>query len=340
MAMLLMTGCQDDLLETDDHLACYAAAYSNGIYATDNGGNSWFPVDTDQKKINAYFKRIYLDPDNRDKLYITTTGAGLFELDMSDISISGIAQLADGVINSLAFPSAGYGNAEDRLILAGLNAGGVLKTADIHGPWQRYNDGLTYRDVNVLYSRGRTVFAGTVNDLFIWDESLKRWVTSSGGIKNRNIISIASEPGGKAVYAGSGPYSGEKGRFENIPSLYKSIDSGKTWVESGHGIQEGALVYVITINPGIPERIYLGTSSGIYRSIDSGDTWVHLENGLPEDNRVFDIKIARMPGGRDIVYAAGSKGVFMTMDDDEASWVNKSYGLEKTAITSIVLMPG
>jgi len=104
-------------------------------------------------------------------------------------------------------------------------------------------------------------------------------------------------------------------------------------------MRSGTLVYVIAINPKRPERIYLGTSAGVYRSTDSGQNWTKMEDGLPKDLRVFDIKIERMSDGKDVVYAAGSRGVFMTIDDDETFWVDKSYGLEPTAITSIILVP-
>ena len=64
-----------------------------------------------------------------------------------------------------------------------------------------------------------------------------------------------------------------------------------------------------------------------------------MEKGLPKTLRVTDIKMARMSDGKDVVYAASSNGVFMTVDDDETCWVNKSYGLAPSAITGIVLLP-
>ena len=64
-----------------------------------------------------------------------------------------------------------------------------------------------------------------------------------------------------------------------------------------------------------------------------------MEQGLPKNFRVLDIKIAHMNDGSDIVYAAGTRGVFMTVDDDKTKWVGKSYGLEPTMITSILIAP-
>lgn len=187
--------------------------------------------------------------------------------------------------------------------------------------------------------RGDDIFAGTVKDLFKWDTASNAWRSMSNGIKNKNILSMGADPQGNILYAGSGPYDQEKGFFEKIPCLYKSTDRGKTWSVSDKGIPDGTLVYEITANPARPERVYLGASDGMYRSVDSGENWTKMEAGLPKDLRIFDIEIARMPGKKDVVYAAGSRGIFMTVDDDATSWTGKSYGLPPTNITGIVLLP-
>jgi hypothetical protein len=58
---------------------------------------------------------------------------------------------------------------------------------------------------------------------------------------------------------------------------------------------------------------------------------------LPDDFRVFDIRIKHIPDGNDVVYSAGSKGIFMAVDTDAPVWIDKNYGLPKTNITGIVL---
>ena len=45
-----------------------------------------------------------------------------------------------------------------------------------------------------------------------------------------------------------------------------------------------------------------------------------------------------MRDGKDAVYAAGSAGVFMTVDDEATRWVSRSYGLDASAVTSMILV--
>jgi hypothetical protein len=223
-------------------------------------------------------------------------------------------------------------------MLAATNGSGVLMSGPESDPWRLYNQGLIYREVNVLFSRGSLLLAGTARDLFKWEADSSEWVPCSEGIQNRDILSIGADPEAKTLYAGSGAYDGERSLFQKIPCLYKSTDQGKTWTPCDEGIPDGTLVLTIAVNPARPERIYLGTSNGIYRSTDAGRNWSQMHEGLPQELNVFDIKMARMPDGEDVVYAATAVGVFMTTDDDETRWVSRNYGLEPTAITSLLIV--
>ena len=338
----ILFGCQKDLplsIPKSYDVIAYAATYGKGIYITENGGKSWLPFNSDQEDLHAYYKRLYLNPENTNVLYVTTTGAGLFLLNIKIGTLVKIYQFRDENITSIAFKNNPSEPPQNNNMLVSLNTGGILKTTNYLNTWEPLNQKLTYRDVNVLYNYGKDLFSGTVKELFRWDETISQWKSSSEGIKNKNIISMDGWLKGKVLYAGSGPPESKKGRFEHIPSIYKSTDQGKSWTASDTGIPDETLVYVISINPKRPERIYLGTSDGLYRSTNSGVNWIKMKHGLPKDLRIFDIKMAQMPDGTDVVYAAGSRGVFMTTDDNDTLWQNKSYGLEPTAITSIILIP-
>jgi photosystem II stability/assembly factor-like uncharacterized protein len=334
------TGCgRPDLSELGNDITCYAATYSKGIYKSDNGGISWYPLDLDQEDLYLYFKKVFLGPD-KSTLYVTTTGAGLFIIDQETGSLDSVSQFKDETVRAIAFRNSSSGQGEDVEILAGMNSRGIFKALQNPDKWEPFNKGLTYRDVNVLLVDGKDIFAGTINDLFQRDEASKGWKSISGDIENKNIISIGVDPQGDSMYVGSGSFQDERGFFASIPCLYKSTDQGKTWKASDRGIPDDTLVYVISVNPGKPERIYLGTSEGLFRSTNSGKRWSKMEDGLPDELRVFDIKIVRVADDRALVYAASSNGVFMTLDDNRSPWVDRSYGLEKTNITSIALTAG
>jgi photosystem II stability/assembly factor-like uncharacterized protein len=321
-------------------VTCYAAAYSKGVYRSDNGGTSWYLLDPEHEDLNLYFKKLFLSPD-KGVLYVTTTGAGLFIMDTKKGTLEdNVTQFKNDNVRAVAFknPSgAGAGNIE---ILAGMDRRGIFIMRDGSGNWEDFNKGLGYHDVNTLLRGMNTLYAGTIKGLFRLDDKSGMWTDISGDIKNRDIISIDTAPDGETIYAGAGVYQDKKGMFGNIPSLYKSTDKGKTWKASGRGLPDNTLVYAIAVNPKRPERIYLGTSEGVFRSTKSGKRWSRLTKGLPKEFKVFDVKIVQTSDDKDLVYAAGSNGVYMALDEKRTRWIARSYGLEKTNITSIVLTSG
>jgi hypothetical protein len=214
---------------------------------------------------------------------------------------------------------------------------GIFRTISDYEVWQPFNNGLTYRDVTVVYTNGDDIYAGLAKGLFKFDSPSQNWMSISKGIQNKSICSIAGN--GNVLYVGTGPYEEKKGRFQDIPCFYKSTDQGNSWKASDKGIPDGTLVFSIAVNKKRPERIYLGTSEGIYRSTDEGTNWIKMKQGLPKNFRALDVKIARINNEVDVVYAAGTRGVFMTVDDDNTRWKSKNYDLPQTMITSIVIAP-
>jgi ligand-binding sensor domain-containing protein len=341
ISLLITTGCgKTDLSQMGRDVTCYAAAYSKGVYRSDNGGTSWYLLDPNHEDLNLYFKKLFLSPD-KGTLYVTTTGAGLFIMDTRKGSlVDNVTQFKNENVRAVAFknPSgAGAGNIE---ILAGMDSRGIFIMRDGSGNWEDFNKGLGYHDVNALLKTSDSLYAGTIKGLFRFDEQSGMWADISGNIKNRNIIAIDTAPDGQTIYAGAGVYQDEKGIFESIPSLYKSADKGQTWKVSDRWLPDNTLVYAIAVNPKKPERIYIGTSEGVFRSTNSGKRWSKMTKGLPKEFKAFDIRIIHTSDDKDLVYAAGSSGVYMALDEKRARWIDRSYGLEKTNITSIVLTTG
>jgi photosystem II stability/assembly factor-like uncharacterized protein len=335
--MFSATGCsKTDLSTLGNNIVCYAAAYNNGVYKSDNGGISWYPLASDQEDIYFYSKKLFMSQDAK-KLYVATTGAGLFYIDMEKGVLNKVSGFKDEDVRSVVFKKASDGQGTGLDIVVGKKETGIFKSVEGTTIWEPFNNGLTYRDINVLYKRADNLYAGTTNGLFKWDEAAKTWVDISQGIKNKNIIAINSDPEGKAIYVGAGAYQNAKGRFQDIPSLYKSTDNGKSWEDSDKGLPDGILVFSVALNPQKSERIYLGTSDGIYRSTDSGKEWSKMKNGLPKELKVLDIRIAQISADNDLVYAAGDQGLFMALDEPDPVWISRSYGLDKTVISSIVL---
>jgi len=335
--LLLTASCKKtDLSLLGNNITCYAAAYNKGVYKSDNGGISWYPLVQDQDDIYLYSKKIFLSPDSK-RLYVTTTGNGLFFIDMGKGVLNSVSEFRDEDVRSIVFRKSVDGQVPGFDILVGKKEAGVYKAAEGTNTWGDFNNGLTYRDVNVLYQGAGVIYAGTINGLFKFDEGSGIWLDISQVIKNKNILSIGADPEGKTIYAGAGVYQNNKGRFEGIPSLYKSTDKGSTWENADKGIPDDTLIFSIAVNPLRPERIYLGTSEGIYRSTDGGAKWAKTDNGIPDKYKALDIKIAHLSDGRDLIYTAGANGLYMALDEKKPVWASRSYGLDETYISSILI---
>jgi hypothetical protein len=336
LLILLVSGCSKPDLSTEGkNLVCYAATYSKGVYKSDNGGISWYPLSEGQDDIYLYSKKLFLSPDGK-RIYVTTTGGGLFFIDMEKGALNNVTGSRDEDVRSVAFLRTSGGQTNVYEIFVGKRDTGVYKSDELASIWETANKGLTYRDVNVLFNGTGSLFAGTNNGIFKWDNSSKSWSDTSAGIENRNIFSIGAGSDGKTIYAGAGAFQDKKGRFKTIQSLYKSMDDGRTWQISDKGLPNDIMVFSIAVNAQRPERVYLGTSEGVYRSIDSGSKWSRICEGLPKKFRVLDIKVMRQTNNKDLVYAAGVNGLYMAPDEESIQWVSRSYGLDNTYVSCLL----
>jgi hypothetical protein len=337
LVVVFTSGCgKPDLSTIGKSIVCYAATYSKGVYKSDNGGISWYPLTSDQDDLYLYSKKLIMSPDSKG-LYVATTGGGLFFIDIEKGILKTMGGFKNEDVRSVAFRKAASGQGSGVEVIVGKRETGVYKLIEGTSNWEPLNKGLTYRDVNALFDGAGSLFAGTVKGLFRWDDSSKSWVDTSAGIENRNIFSVASSPDRKTIYAGAGVYQDKKGAFKSIPSMYKSLDNGNTWNASNKGLPNDILVFSIAVNPQRPERIYLGTSEGVYRSVDGGNKWSKTDDGLPGKFRVLDIKIVHLSGDKDLVYAAGVNGLYIALDDNNIEWASRSYGLENTYVSSILI---
>ena len=113
------------------------------------------------------------------------------------------------------------------------------------------------------------------------------------------------------VYVGVGSFTSGK-----RPGIFRRVGNGE-WEQLKNGLPEPTKVQAITIDPGNPNLLYIGTHDGPYRSTDSGDSWRRL--ALPESGlQVWSIAIHPRDPRR--LYAGTSPiGVFRS-DDGGDTW--------------------
>ena len=144
----------------------------------------------------------------------------------------------------------------------------------------------------------------------VWktEDGGKTWKNVSDGYFGGSIGSIAiSKSDPNVIYVGGG----EKTLRGNVSSGYgvwKSVDAGKTWKQSG--LLKSRHIPRMVVHPNNPEILYAGVlgniykptdDRGVYKSVDGGNTW-NLVLFSNENSGVVDLTLD--PNNARILYAS------------------------------------
>lgn len=154
------------------------------------------------------------------------------------------------------------------------------------------------------------------------DASVPVWVSTKGP-EGGVVYSIAIDPVNTSIL-----YAATYGR-----GIFKSTDSGKSWHESGQGINHQ--VSVITIDPNATQTLYAGLDQWIDKSTDGGNTWNNASVGLGFG---FVEAIVVDPSNSNTVYAAMTTGVYKTTNAG-TQWNLVNTGLTNTTVHALVMNP-
>ncbi|MBI4527039.1 MAG: hypothetical protein HY695_24855 [Deltaproteobacteria bacterium] len=117
--------------------------------------------------------------------------------------------------------------------------------------------------------------------------------------------------------------------------VFRSKDYGKSWTAANEGLPNRQ-VFSLLINPGDPDRLYIGTDQGIYLSADQGASWRLLTPALKEWN--IRSLVADPTEDPRLLYVATDQGI---LKGKENNWKRISKGLaSKDARTLIISRHG
>lgn len=266
---------------------------------------------------------LVIDPVSPSIMYAGTLGAGVFK------SING--GLNWSVINGTSW--------EDILIIASLaahpaNSGtvyavvageGVYKTTNGGQAWAAANTGLA--DVQAitlgLWSQApETVYAGTTDGVYKSSNGGGNWTAS--GLSGK-MVSLLRR-------AGSNLYAGILG-----DGLFRSSDSGTTWVEINTGLTDKNVISLIA-DPANSATLYAATrGDGLFWSTDSGQNWqVRMDDTVTEQSVNAVASLALNPAV--LLTGTGGDGVFRSTDGG-VTWAQANTGLTMKTLTCLTPHP-
>ena len=109
--------------------------------------------------------------------------------------------------------------------------------------------------------------------------------------------------------------------------LFRSIDSGKSWVELKQGLFSQD-IRTIAVNPKDQRVVYAGTPKGIFKSEDQGESWNEWFDQASGLTNIFVNDLLIDPEETDTIYAATQGGLFVSHEGGDL-WTPVVNGIPK-----------
>lgn len=274
----------------------YAGTGGAGIYSSQDGGNSWHPVNEGLRQpagLDVDVNAILLDPEHQDTIFIGTKW-GIFK---SKDNAMNWQQVFPSETSTLAFADGG------KTIYAGSTQG-LIRSEDEGNHWDvvRQAGQRNLLEIRTLLVDGDSLYVGTDGGLYEFSNS-QQWEDSNGNLLPsaltvRGIVKI-----GKSLYVGTGQ------------GIFRSDNNGTTWTQLSDGLPEkGLLVKGIVCSFDKENNLYIGTwGGGIYKSLDRGATWSEINEGLESPY------VRRLTANNGILYAATANALYV-IENEAESW--------------------
>ncbi len=208
----------------------------------------------------------------------------------------------------------------DRVLAGSRCGGGVYRSLDWGGTWNRADDYFHYvMDLQYDAVNPRRVYAVSDDAFLRSDDDGGTWTTV---LQAFHFHGFAIDPDDAETLllgtVGSGDYADTKGR------ILRSMDGGESWNDISADIPANtASAHTLAYWPGAPDVVLAGyyrggdvshvqgVGIGLYRSTDRGESWAL--SSLPSND------IALLTATTDSVWAATGDGVF-TSSDEGQTW--------------------
>ena len=257
----------------------YAGTKGDAVYKSYDGGQRWVSqrAGLDDVTISSVVNQIVFDPADNQHLFVATT-MGVFETKNAGDSWT---KRMDGMKEVLMVVTLGLDPTRPSILYAGTS-GGVYKSVDQAGHWEKVNNGLvspaiikSSRALNVTAIlvdpyEADTVYASTLEGLYKSMDAATSWVRIGQSLQDQMVFSMVLDRTRRGViYLG-----GREG-------IHRSEDGGNTWTTQNKGL---ATLNVRSLAQSAidPKLFYLGTNgSGLYKSRNRGEEWESVPTILP-----------------------------------------------------------
>jgi photosystem II stability/assembly factor-like uncharacterized protein len=258
-------------IDPDYPATVYAGTKGDAVYKSHDGGQRWMSMRTglDDTTITSVVNQFLFDPADAQHIFIATT-MGVFETKNGGEQWT---KKMEGMKEVLMVVTLGMDPTRPSILYAGTS-GGVYKSLDQAGHWEKVNNGLvppdmvkTSRALNVTAIlvdpyEPDTVYAATLVGMYKTTDGAKSWKRIGESLTDQMIVGMVLDRTRRGVLY----ITGRDG-------VHRSEDGGATWKAINNGLTT-TNVRAIAQSDVNPRVFYAGTNgSGLYRSQDTGVTW-------------------------------------------------------------------
>ncbi len=249
----------------------YAGTKGDAVYKSHDGGQRWASMRSglDDATISSVVNQFLFDPADAQHIFIATT-MGVFETKNGGEQWT---KKMEGMKEVLMVVTLGMDPTRPSILYAGTS-GGVYKSTDQAGHWEKVNNGLvppdmvkTSRALNVTAIlvdpyEPDVVYAATLAGIYKTTDGAKSWKRIGESLADQMIMGMVLDRTRRGVLY----ITGRDG-------VHRSDDGGLAWKLINRGLAT-TNVRAIAQSDIDPQVFYAGTNgSGLYRSQDAGETW-------------------------------------------------------------------
>lgn len=173
----------------------------------------------------------------------------------------------------------------------------VWRTTNRGNSWTVISGDLTHNLVGSGFSTITTIAISSLNPnrlltgsddgrVHVTADGGLSWADISAGLPVRWITRVAFDPfDANTIYATVSGFRWD----EPHPYVFRSTNLGQSWLSIGGNLPE-LPVNVIIADPGVQNRLFVGTDVGIFYTENAGQQWFSLMQGIP-NVPVTDLKI-------------------------------------------------
>lgn len=188
----------------------------------------------------------------------------------------------------------------------------LFRTVDGAGSWQVGNGGaaidgnpilslaIAPSDDDVVYV-ATTPFGGNRGGVYVTTDGGANFTDITGTIPDRFPGDMTVDPlDPSTVYLALSGFG--------TSHLFRSSDMGATWVDIDNGLLPDVPTIAVTVDPLLPDHLYVGNDIGVFFSPDAGASWQQLDAGLPQAVLIGDLGVS--PAGRTLRAATHGQGLY------------------------------